>query len=61
MKLRNNDQAPAPGAGVLSVSLKETEDEQFDSIKNPVNEHDLWELINQELVSDGSPVWRMWC
>ena len=61
MELLNDEQAGAPGAGVLSVSLKETGNDKFQLVNETVTEQDnFWNLISEELAKDGSPVWRMW-
>ena len=60
MKLLDEEQAAAPGAGVLSVSLMESVKDMH-SDEDPMREKDeFWALISEELANDGLPIWRMW-
>lgn len=61
MKLQNYQQAASPGAGALSVSLKEKEVKAAKPAKNPKQEEeDLWQEISDDLARGSSPLWRMW-
>jgi len=61
MKLQDYHQAASPGAGALSVSLKEKEIKAPKPAKSPKKEEeDLWQEISDELARGSSPVWRMW-
>jgi hypothetical protein len=65
MKLQDYEQTAATGAGALSVSLKDTDDDQFEPVKRSIpnsiqEEENLWQQISDELANDASPAWRMW-